>query len=203
MQTNECRGQPVGQFEGYVDGEPLMKWHDRTRMPQPGDQLYANAGRTALDVAAGPAAALTDLDALEALARAVPPIHTLADVAPALAAMKALHEACAPGAILALISRARAAQRQTSAASVLADGRQWIVLDGQRIGRTHLVDLQQDAARYRWLRDKADGMVCTAAPMVASLDSAGRMVGLLDGEELDDAVDAMLGTPQRRAVANK
>ena len=66
---------------------------------------------------------------------------------------------------------------------------QCIVLGGQRIGTQHLLDLQRDAARYRWLRDKADSMACTAAPMVASLDAAGRVVGLLDGEELDAAVD--------------
>lgn len=66
---------------------------------------------------------------------------------------------------------------------------QWIVLGGQRIRMQHLLDLQRDAARYRWLRNKADGMACTAAPMVASLDASGHVVGLIDGDELDAAVD--------------
>jgi len=30
----------VGQFEGYVDGEPLVTWLDRANMPEPGAKLY-------------------------------------------------------------------------------------------------------------------------------------------------------------------
>ena len=37
--------------------------------------------------------------------------------------------------------------------------------------------------------DKADSMACTAAPMVASLAADGKMVALIDGEDLDAAVD--------------
>jgi Lar family restriction alleviation protein len=70
-----------------------------------------------------------------------------------------------------------------------ADAKQLVVIGGQRVGKQLLLDLQRDAGRYRWLRDKADGMACTAAPMVASLDATGRVVGLLDGDELDAAVD--------------
>jgi hypothetical protein len=69
---------------------------------------------------------------------------------------------------------------------------QWVVIGGQRMNRSNLTELQQEAARYRWLRDKADNMVCMAAPMVASLDATGRVVSLLDGEELDTAVDAVM-----------
>jgi len=64
-----------------------------------------------------------------------------------------------------------------------------IVVGGQRVSMGVLLDLQRDAARYRWLRDKADSMACTAAPMVASLADDGRMVALIDGEDLDAAVD--------------
>lgn len=35
--------EEVGVFEGYVDGEPLVKWLDRSRMLQPGDKLYFGA----------------------------------------------------------------------------------------------------------------------------------------------------------------
>lgn len=70
------------------------------------------------------------------------------------------------------------------------DSRQLVVIGGQRLGKSSLLELQRDAARYRWLCDKADDMLCTKAPMVASLDDEGRMIGLLDGEELDAAVDA-------------
>lgn len=33
-------GTAVAVFEGYVDGEPLVKWLDRRTMPQPGALLY-------------------------------------------------------------------------------------------------------------------------------------------------------------------
>ena len=39
--------QPVGEFEGYVDGEPSVAWFDRTRMPEVGDKLYAGAAPAA------------------------------------------------------------------------------------------------------------------------------------------------------------
>ena len=81
----------------------------------------------------------------------------------------------------------------------MADGRQLVVVGGQAVSMGGLLDLQRDAARYRWLRDKADAMTGTAAPMVASLDESGRMVVLIDGEDLDTAVDmAMARTAQRR-----
>lgn len=64
-----------------------------------------------------------------------------------------------------------------------------IVVGGQRVSMGALLDLQRDAARYRWLRDKADSMACTAAPMVASLASDGKVISLIDGEDLDAAVD--------------
>lgn len=77
------------------------------------------------------------------------------------------------------------------------DSRQ-IVVGGQRITLRALLEMQRDSARYRWLRDKADGMACTAAPMVASLAEDGRMVGLIDGEELDAAVDMAMAAPGAR-----
>jgi len=83
------------------------------------------------------------------------------------------------------------------------DSRQ-IVVGGQRITLRALLEMQRDSARYRWLRDKADDMACTAAPMVASLDESGRMVELIDGDDLDAAVDvAMAQRPGRRAHALK
>jgi hypothetical protein len=83
----------------------------------------------------------------------------------------------------------------------MADGRQLVVVGGQAVSMGGLLDLQRDAARYRWLRDKADAMTGTAAPMVASLDESGRTVVLIDGEDLDTAVDmAMALRPARRAV---
>lgn len=90
------------------------------------------------------------------------------------------------------------------APKAMAGGRQLIVVGGQAVSMGALLDLQRDAARYRWLRDKADGMVCTAAPMVASLAEDGRMVGLIDGEELDAAVDIVMAqTASRRAAKSK
>lgn len=75
-----------------------------------------------------------------------------------------------------------------------------IVVGGQRVSMGVLLDLQRDAARYRWLRDKADSMACTAAPMVASLADDGRMVALIDGEDLDAAVDMAMARPKGRRV---
>jgi hypothetical protein len=80
----------------------------------------------------------------------------------------------------------------------MADGRQLIVVGGQAISMGALLDLQRDAARYRWLRDKADSMACTAAPMVASLAADGKMVALIDGEDLDAAVDIAMAWPKAR-----
>jgi hypothetical protein len=64
-----------------------------------------------------------------------------------------------------------------------------IVIGGQHVSMGALLDLQRDAARYRWLRDKADSMACMAAPMVASLAADGKIIALIDGEDLDTAVD--------------
>jgi len=36
-------GTAVAVFEGYVDGQPLVKWLDRRNMPQPGARLYVGA----------------------------------------------------------------------------------------------------------------------------------------------------------------
>jgi hypothetical protein len=76
-----------------------------------------------------------------------------------------------------------------------------IVIGGQHVSMSALLDLQRDAARYRWLRDKADSMACTAAPMVASLAADGKMVALIDGEELDTAVDIAMAQFKTRRVA--
>jgi hypothetical protein len=80
-----------------------------------------------------------------------------------------------------------------------------IVIGGQHVSMGALLDLQRDAARYRWLRDKADSMACTAAPMVASLAADGKMVALIDGEDLDTAVDMAMASPKtmRAAVSNQ
>ena len=76
-----------------------------------------------------------------------------------------------------------------------------IVIGGQHVSMGALLDLQRDAARYRWLRDKADSMACTAAPMVASLAADGKMVALIDGEDLDSAVDIAMARPKARRAA--
>lgn len=73
-----------------------------------------------------------------------------------------------------------------------------IVIGGQHVSMGTLLDLQRDSARYRWLRNKADSMACTAAPMVASLDADGKMVALIDGEDLDDAVDMAMALSKGR-----
>jgi hypothetical protein len=76
-----------------------------------------------------------------------------------------------------------------------------IVIGGQHVSMGALLDLQRDAARYRWLRDKADSMACMAAPMVASLAADGKIIALIDGEDLDTAVDiAMAQFKTRRAA---
>lgn len=80
----------------------------------------------------------------------------------------------------------------------MADGRQLVVVGGQAVSMGGLLDLQRDAARYRWLRDKADAMTGIAAPMVASLDESGGMVALIDGEDQDTAVDMAMARPKAR-----
>lgn len=76
-----------------------------------------------------------------------------------------------------------------------------IVIGGQHVSMGALLDLQRDAARYRWLRDKADNMACTAAPMVASLAADGKIIALIDGEDLDVAVDVAMARLKTRLVA--
>lgn len=39
--------RPVGEFQGYIDGEPAVTWFDRTRMPNVGEKLYAGAAPAA------------------------------------------------------------------------------------------------------------------------------------------------------------
>lgn len=104
-------------------------------------------------------------------------------------------------AMVAQIADLEAALLTATARTAGGDGT-WVVIGGQRLGKTALHELRQNAARYLWLRDKADSMLCTAAPMVASLDDAGTMIGLLDSEELDAAVDTAMARP-RAASANK
>lgn len=89
------------------------------------------------------------------------------------------------------------------APKAMASGRQLVVVGGQSLSVGALLDLQRDAARYRWLRDKADEMMCTAAPMVASLDESGRMVALIDGDDLDAAVDIAMARPAARRATQK
>lgn len=91
---------------------------------------------------------------------------------------------------------------QPPAPKAMANGRQLVVVGGQSLSLGGLLDLQRDAARYRWLRDKADSMTGTAAPMVASLDESGRMVALIDGEDLDVAVDMAIARPVPRRAPN-
>lgn len=83
------------------------------------------------------------------------------------------------------------------------DQRQLFVIGGQRLGKSAVLELQCNAARYRWLRDRADKMAGTAAPMVASLDPAGRMTALLDGDELDAAIDLAMARRAPRAPQTK
>lgn len=78
------------------------------------------------------------------------------------------------------------------------DVRKLIVVGGKQFSAQALLELQHDAARYRWLRDKADGMAGVAAPMVASLDEAGRVTTLLDGDDLDAAVDMAMAAPTEK-----
>jgi hypothetical protein len=101
-------------------------------------------------------------------------------------------------AMVAQIADLEAALAAATARSA-GDDSTWVVIGGQRLGKTSLYEQRQNAARYLWLRDKADGMLCTAARMVASLDDAGDLIGLLDGDELDAAVDtAMAKRPARK-----
>lgn len=95
-----------------------------------------------------------------------------------------------------VVSRARASKPS-------ADSSHQIVVGGQRVSMGALLDLQRDAARYRWLRDKADSMACTAAPMVASLAADGKMVALIDGEDLDTAVDMAMARRVTRHITGK
>lgn len=81
------------------------------------------------------------------------------------------------------------------------DPRQMVVVGGQRVGKQALLDLQRDAARYRWLRDDANGMLCKAAPMVVALAANGAKGELLDGEELDAAVDLAMAPQAVRQAA--
>jgi len=103
------------------------------------------------------------------------------------------HSTAVERAMEAEIAELRAAVKAGTPAVEPGDvAGQWVVIGGQRLTRSSLTDLQQEAARYRWLRDKADTMLCTAAPMVASLDETGHVVDLIDGEELDAAIDTAM-----------
>lgn len=94
-------------------------------------------------------------------------------------------------------------QARERASRPTADSSHQIVVGGQRVSMGVLLDLQRDAARYRWLRDKADDMAGTAAPMVASLDAEGRVLGLVDGDDLDAAVDVAMARPGARRSIKK
>lgn len=56
---------------------------------------------------------------------------------------------------------------EQASASPTNGGRQMVVVGDQRIGKQQLLDLQRDATRYRWLRDKAD-MASAARPRLWS-----------------------------------
>lgn len=88
--------------------------------------------------------------------------------------------------------------RASTSTKAQSDAGKLIVVGGKQFNAQALLDLQHDAARYRWLRDKADGMLGVAAPMVASLDETGRVITLLDGDELDAAVDMAMAAPAEK-----
>jgi len=89
-------------------------------------------------------------------------------------------------------------RRASASAKAQGDPGKLIVMGGRQFNAQALLDPQHDAARYRWLRDKADGMLGVAAPMVASLDQAGRVTTLLDGDDLDAAVDMAMAAPAEK-----
>lgn len=91
--------------------------------------------------------------------------------------------------------RQQHAVRTSTSTKAQGDAGKLIVVGGRQFNAQALLDLQHDAARYRWLRDKADAMLGVAAPMVASLDEAGRVITLLDGDDLDAAVDMVMAAP--------
>lgn len=37
----------VGEFKGYIDGEPAVRWYDRRNMPNVGDKLFLDPARAA------------------------------------------------------------------------------------------------------------------------------------------------------------
>jgi len=56
---------PVAEFEGYVDGEPLVRWMDRDNMPRVGTKLFA--GPVAAQAGHDGDADVTDLEVRDAL----------------------------------------------------------------------------------------------------------------------------------------
>jgi len=44
---------PVAEFEGYVDGEPLVRWMNRDNMPRVGTKLFAGAAAAEVEMDAG------------------------------------------------------------------------------------------------------------------------------------------------------
>ena len=58
----------------------------------------------------------------------------------------------------------------------------------------HIVQMERDAKRYRWLRDGGDGPANAIAAAVAEGDNehGGEYVSWLYGDELDKAIDAAM-----------
>ena len=71
--TSAPAAKPVGEFKGYVDGQPAVTWFDRDNMPRVGTKLYAEP----VAAQAGHAAPS------EELARFCPACGSVGDVGPA------------------------------------------------------------------------------------------------------------------------
>jgi len=97
-------GAPVATFEGYVDGEPLVKWINRASMPAAGTKLYVGATATV-----GAVAEVPDLaEAVRKLVKAKGRFHTEQNYKELADALTRYDARCAQGEAQAIQTEQRA-----------------------------------------------------------------------------------------------
>ena len=182
------RSKPVAEFKGYVDGEPAVTWLDRDNMPGVGTKLYAAPVKVQADQAAAPLSAgyvrIADLPMVEITLRQAKELVSTFGGQDAEISVFQRPAAWADmeDGLYAFFSDYPGEGSMYLGPTDVDDD---LAMNGQPLPAGDVLD----AARYRWLRDKGDSTACTAAPRVASLTADGKAVALINGEDLDAAVD--------------
>lgn len=198
---------PVGEFEGYVDGEPLVRWMDRDNMPRVGAKLYAAPLELQIDQAAAP------LPAGHVRIADIPSIEITLRQAKELVATFGGHDA-----EISIFQRPAAwADMDEGLYAFFSDypdegsmylGPTDVDDDLAMNGEPQLTGDALDAARYRWMRDRMsfiagqliDTTMSLRAPIPAPDHDPHKDWG---GERFDASVDLAIDAAMQASTSGE